>query len=101
MLVEAVADRIAPVLEAFPAAKRAMLFGSQARGDASAVSDVDLRLEIDRSQKCSLFDIAELHAALEGVLEKPVDLITAERLAPRFSDSIGRDGVLVYERAVV
>ena len=60
------------------------LFGSYARGEADARSDVDLLVEFDTSP--GFFRFAELESLLEDTLGAKVDLVTRGALKP----SIGR-----------
>jgi predicted nucleotidyltransferase len=53
------------------------LFGSVARGEASAQSDVDLMAEFDRSKRLTLFDMARLENRLSDLLGVRVDLSPA------------------------
>lgn len=55
--------------------KRASIFGSFARGDAKARSDVDFLIEYKGKNK-SLFDLVDLKSELEETLDRKVDLIT-------------------------
>lgn len=67
------------------------IFGSVARGDARQDSDVDLlvRMAPDRT----LFDLAALHADLEQLLGRPVDVGTAESLKEGIRERVLRDAV--------
>ncbi len=56
---------------------RAQLFGSYARGDATAQSDIDLL--IDPEPGVSLFDILSLQQALEARAGVRVELVTSIR----------------------
>lgn len=57
------------------------VFGSCARGDARADSDVDLLVHY-RSDVCpDLFDFIDLQDHLRGLLGRPVDLVTPEALS--------------------
>ena len=83
----------------FPAIKQAILFGSYARGDATAESDVDIRLVVDRKEQFSLYDLARFQKAVERRLGLEVDVITADDIKDRnLAEAIRREGVLVYER---
>lgn len=53
------------------------LFGSVARGEASAQSDVDLMADIDRSKRLSLVGMAHLENRLSDLLGVKVDLAPA------------------------
>jgi len=53
---------------------RAGIFGSVARGEATADSDVDVLIEFEKGK--SFFDLVRLERELRVVLEKKVDLLT-------------------------
>lgn len=53
----------------------ALLFGSTARGDDAASSDIDLLVE---TRDSSLIRLADLAAKLEGLLGRRVDIVTLE-----------------------
>ncbi|NFV80531.1 nucleotidyltransferase family protein [Magnetospirillum aberrantis SpK] len=59
------------------------LFGSVVRDEAKPMSDVDLMVEFAPGQPGGLFRYVELKHALEGVLGRPVDLITKGNIRPR------------------
>ena len=73
------------------------LFGSYAKGKASADSDIDLIIE--KGKVRSLFQISRLRLALEDALRVPVDLITSESSDKAFLESITKDEVLLYREA--
>lgn len=75
-------------------AQRVYLFGSYARGDMNASSDIDLR--IDKGNIRGL-ELAGLLVELEDTLGVPVDLVTSGSLDQRFLSSIQDDEVLLYE----
>ena len=56
------------------------LFGSVARGEESAQSDVDLMAELDRSNRLSLVGMAHLENRLSDLLGVKVDLSPAESM---------------------
>ena len=55
-------------------ARNIRVFGSVARGDNSAASDVDLLVDMDQGR--SLFDLAGLVADLQDLLGVRVDVVT-------------------------
>jgi predicted nucleotidyltransferase len=57
---------------------RLALFGSLARDEADAGSDVDLLVAFDRP--IGLFDFIRLQERLENILGRPVDLVTEDAL---------------------
>lgn len=75
-------------------AGRVFLFGSYARGDADADSDIDLR--IDKGSIRGL-QMGGLAADLEEALGMPVDLVPTGSLDCDFLNAISEDEVLLYE----
>lgn len=66
----------------------ASLFGSVVRDEAKPMSDVDLMVAFAPGQPGGLFRYVELKHALEGVLGRPVDLITKGNVRPRLNARI-------------
>jgi uncharacterized protein len=62
---------------------RLALFGSTARGEAGASSDVDLLIEVDPHARFTLVDLAGLERFLTGVLLRPVEFAFPSRLRER------------------
>jgi len=81
-----------------PVAK-AWLFGSYARGEQKRSSDVDLLVEFDKDAKLG-FRFAGMVCELEDLLHKKVDLVVNGNILPFAQESVNRDKVLIYERAV-
>lgn len=86
--------------------RRVILFGSWARGDAQADSDIDLVVELDDDTPREMMSAKTIQAAREGYHE-PVDIIpfrvsvlaSRARAIGSFAHIVLRDGVTVYERA--
>lgn len=76
-------------------ASHLFLFGSTARNEARAESDVDLFMDFD-DPKFSLIDLLTLKYRLEDVLHRPADLMTRGSLHPRLGDAIERNAVQVF-----
>ena len=74
-----------PILQKYNI-KKAALFGSVVRGDATPTSDIDM--VIAPPPRFSLFDLAGLKVDLEDVLERPVDVVEYESIKPLIKDSI-------------
>src|ERR1700675_647971 len=73
-----------------------MLFGSRARGDDTARSDVDLLAEYDRARRLTLFDKAGLEVELAAMLMAPVDLCDREMLEESARVRAEQEAVLVF-----
>jgi predicted nucleotidyltransferase len=69
------------------------LFGSVARDEAGAGSDVDLAASFQQTP--SLLELIGLEQALAEKLGMPVDLATMAGLKPSVRDRVERDGVNV------
>lgn len=68
---------------------RASVFGSFARGEQRAQSDLDLLIEPKAG--ATLLDLARLELALEDLLGRHVDLITYAELHPALRDQVLRE----------
>jgi predicted nucleotidyltransferase len=64
------------------------LFGSMARGEATAANDIDLFVDYDRAGGFSLIELVGIKQLLERRLGIPVDLTTRDSLDPLLSDRI-------------
>jgi len=67
------------------------LFGSVARGDAGADSDIDLL--VDMLPGRSLFDLGGLWSDLNDLLGVHVDVVTEQGLGPRICERVLREAV--------
>lgn len=79
--------------------KKVWLFGSYAEGDATAGSDVDLLIEYDYNEKIGILKHAEIILALEGILEKEVDLVPIEALRETLRPYVDTNKIMIYERS--
>ena len=77
--------------------RKVWLFGSYARGEADAESDVDVMLDLDRTTPIGLKffgwsdDLAE-------IFKKKVDVISSDGVNNRLMPYIQKDMTLIYER---
>jgi uncharacterized protein len=67
-------------------ARNVRVFGSVARGTASATSDLDLLVAMEPGR--SLLDLVALNQDLEDALGRPVDVVTEGGLSPYLRDRI-------------
>ncbi|MQX35282.1 nucleotidyltransferase family protein [Roseospira navarrensis] len=68
------------------------VFGSAARGEDRAGSDLDL-LVVPLPDTTTLFDLVDFKADVERLLGVPVDVRTAEDLHPRFRSSVVSEAI--------
>ena len=66
--------------------KKAALFGSIVRGEATEESDIDLLIEFEGRK--SLLDLAGLQLDLQELLRRRVDVLTYKSLHPLLKDRI-------------
>lgn len=72
------------------------LFGSVVRGEAKPHSDVDLLVEFEPDTVLGLFAFVELKNVLEGLLGRPVDLITGANIKPRIKKRVMAEALPVF-----
>lgn len=72
-------------------ARNVLIFGSVARGEDDADSDVDLLVELEPGR--SLLDLAGLKLALEQILGRPVDVVTKRGLRDRLRQRVLAEAV--------
>lgn len=78
--------------------RRVEVFGSYARGEATAESDLDLLLSREPDSTLSLFDLSRYQYELEDALQLPIDLGTA--ISPVTLPYVRPDLLTMYERQV-
>lgn len=95
-----VAERLAAVLRERPEdLVAAWLFGSRARGEAHAASDVDVAVLFRTAPPPTLDGLpVELQAALEGAVRAPVDVVVLNDASADLVHRVLREGVLLVER---
>lgn len=91
--IPTIKKKVVPILRRH-AIKRASIFGSFARGDAKAKSDVDFLIEYKTKDK-SLFDLVNLKLELEETLGRKVDIITYNSIYWRLREQILKEQVVI------
>lgn len=86
--IQTIIQASVPILKKY-GVKKAALFGSVVRGEASETSDIDMLVETPRN--VSLFGFIDIKLALEDALGKKVDLIEYESIKPRLRPYILHD----------
>jgi predicted nucleotidyltransferase len=79
-----------PVLKAY-------IFGSYARSETDADSDIDILVELDYSRPIGL-QFVKMQLDLQEILNKEVDLITEEGLSQYIKPKVDKDKILIYEK---
>jgi predicted nucleotidyltransferase len=72
------------------------LFGSTARGDAAADSDLDLFVDYDPNGRFNALDLVDIKLLLEAKLGLDVDVTTRDSLHPMLRSDIERSAVRVF-----
>ena len=92
---ERIQSIVAPIAEKF-GVERVALFGSRARGEATATSDYDFL--ISRGRIDSLLTYAAFVRELEAAFGSHVDVVTDTSSDADFIDAIAGEGIVLYER---
>lgn len=79
-----------PVLKAY-------LFGSFARDEATATSDVDILINMDMDRVITGMEFFDLWQNLENSLSRPVDLVTTAAISKHILEEVEQDKILIYE----
>lgn len=72
-------------------ARRIRVFGSMARGDANAASDVDFLVDLEEGR--DLFDLGAMLMDLQDLLNCNVDTVTEEALHPKIRQTVLKEAV--------
>ena len=78
--------------------RKLAVFGSVVRDDFSPDSDVDVLVEFE-SGKIPGFDFFLIEAELSDLIERKVDLQTANFLSPEFRNSVLDEAITIHEQA--
>ena len=78
---------------------KAWLFGSFARDEQTPLSNVNILVALDRSQRIGLKYFG-MWNDLEELLDRSVDLVEEGSLFPFAVESVNNDKILIYERTI-
>ena len=100
---EQIREIVTPIAEQFHL-NAVYLFGSYARGEAHADSDIDLLIDLSGTDIKSLFSLGNVYCALEDALGKKIDLVTLSSLEQEtshasdilFRQNLQRERVILY-----
>ncbi|GGK61822.1 nucleotidyltransferase family protein [Rufibacter glacialis] len=79
-----------PVLNAY-------LFGSYARGEADADSDIDLLVDLDYSTQIG-YKFFGMHQDLQRLLQRKVDVVPSDGVSRHLRPFIEKDKKLIYAK---
>jgi predicted nucleotidyltransferase len=77
-------------------ASHAAVFGSVARGDAKADSDIDVLVELDEDRPIGIFEYARLKLYVGEILNGVADVVNRRALKPLLRDRTLRDAVHAF-----
>jgi uncharacterized protein len=72
------------------------IFGSMARGDCNAESDIDVLVKFPNDRPIGLFRMAHLKNELSTALGREVDLATDAQIGPDIRDTILHEIIYIY-----
>ena len=70
------------------------IFGSTARGEQRAGSDIDIIIDFDPSARITVYDYVGIKDDIAELFEQPVDVVDIRGLKPHLRQPVTRD--LVY-----
>lgn len=76
--------------------RHAALFGSTARGDRHAGSDIDIVIELDADTGLGVYDYVDLRTYIAGLFEGHVDVVNREGLKPHVRAAVLGDAVYAF-----
>lgn len=79
--------------------KRAWLFGSVSRGEATNDSDIDIMIEFNKRKKYSMFDLIDIAHTLEKKIKRKVDLSEKGTLYDFAKKDAEKDLIQIYGKA--
>ncbi|MGI4790856.1 MAG: nucleotidyltransferase family protein, partial [Janthinobacterium lividum] len=74
-------------------ASNVRVFGSVARGEDNAESDIDILVDLEPNR--SLFDLGGLLTDLTILLQRDVDVVTEKGLRPSLRERVLQDAILL------
>jgi len=74
----------------------AAVFGSVARGESGADSDIDVLVDLDPRQPMGLFEYARVRLYISELFGGSADVVNRKTLKPLLKDAILRDAVNAF-----
>ena len=76
--------------------RHAAVFGSVARGEARADSDIDVLVDLDPERPMGIFEYARIKLYITELLDGSGDVVNLKTLKPFLRDAILRDAVNAF-----
>lgn len=76
--------------------RHAAVFGSVARGEATAGSDIDVLVDLDEHQPIGIFEYARLKLYVGDLVGGRGDVVNGRTLKPMLRDNILRDAIHAF-----
>jgi len=76
----------------------AVLFGSEARGEQHAGSDIDVAVAASEGRRLSALELGDIASRLEAAAGRPVDVVDLATAPPALAYRVFRDGRVILER---
>ena len=76
--------------------RRVALFGSVARGEVGAGSDIDIMIEVEPEARITVFDYADLKEYIAGLFDAPVDVVSRDSLKPYLRPTATADAIYAF-----
>jgi len=76
--------------------RHAALFGSCARGEERADSDVDIMVEIDPAARIGVYEYVAIKDYIAGLFDIRVDVVRRDRLKPYVRPAATRDAIYAF-----
>jgi uncharacterized protein len=74
----------------------AAVFGSVARGEAGAESDIDVLVDLDEDRSMGVFEYARMKLYINELLKGPSDVVNRRTLKPLLRDNILHDAIHAF-----
>jgi predicted nucleotidyltransferase len=76
--------------------RHAALFGSVARNEQNAESDIDILVDLDPEIIVTIYDYSGLKDYIAGLFKEPVDVVDREALKPRLRPRASADAIYAF-----
>lgn len=97
--VDTLKTHIRKELGKYPQVSQAWIFGSFARGEESAESDIDIMINVPHRENFSMFDVFQIQENLQNTLNRKCDVVLSGALKPFAWETAKKELKLVYDKS--